>query len=74
MCNADLICSVLIVLEKLSTVSTNLAAGSIDMEFRKKVYECKNDGFYELIQCIVDKVRHYVSLDCRPKCKAEINQ
>lgn len=48
--------SVLIVMDKISSAGTG--SDAIDMEFRKKIYECKNDSFYELIQCIMDRVRN----------------
>lgn len=58
-------CSVLVVLEKLSALITPSAAEAIDMDFRKRIYECKNDSFYELIQCVIDKVTHLPTLFLR---------
>jgi len=58
--------SVLIVMDKISSAGTG--SDAIDMEFRKKIYECKNDSFYELIQCIMDrsceKLVLHMALDC----------
>ncbi|XP_067933195.1 uncharacterized protein [Watersipora subatra] len=60
--------SAIIILDKLSPLITDSAEEKIDLSLRKKVYEVKNDSFYELMLCLTDKNvdKHilHLALDC----------
>ena len=50
-------CSAIAIFDKVAPLITDVSEGSFDLTMRKKVYEIKNDSFYELMLCVTDKVR-----------------